>query len=263
MMSEMFSVGKTGVRLLSSKLKKDEWEKIAFSGMSLAKNGKVTNDTHRLHDLRKIDFQKPTYFKNAHQKIDNRFLFTTDINQNYFRTLGVTKTSKKEEIKIADFKLTRNHYLETSREDDNARQKFNEVGEAYSVLRDNTLKQEYNYYFSQDERDLEQYQQQSNKMDYGFLCTTAINQDYYKTLGVSKTATKGEIRMAYFQLAKRYYLNTIPGDANARKKFKEVGEAYSVLSDDNLRQEYDYYCSQNEKDLEQYRQQFNTKQRIK
>ena len=66
--------------------------------------------------------------------------------------------------------------------------------------------------------------------------------DYYGVLGVDKTASKEEIKKAYKRLAKQYHPD-INKEADAETKFKEVSEAYSVLSDDQKRQQYDRFGS--------------------
>jgi molecular chaperone DnaJ len=63
--------------------------------------------------------------------------------------------------------------------------------------------------------------------------------DYYKTLGVDRKASADEIKKAYRQLARRYHPDRNPGDAKAEERFKEISEAYDVLSDPDKRKKYD------------------------
>jgi curved DNA-binding protein len=63
--------------------------------------------------------------------------------------------------------------------------------------------------------------------------------DYYKTLGVDKTATEKDIRQAYRKLARKYHPDVNPGDKAAEEKFKEINEANEVLSDPEKRKKYD------------------------
>lgn len=65
-----------------------------------------------------------------------------------------------------------------------------------------------------------------------------MNKDYYKILGVEQSASKDEIKKAFHKLAHKYHPDKKEGD---EAKFKEIGEAYSVLSDDKRRSEYDAY----------------------
>jgi molecular chaperone DnaJ len=69
----------------------------------------------------------------------------------------------------------------------------------------------------------------------------ATKVDYYKTLGVSNDAKEDEIRKAYRKLARKYHPDLNPGDKPAEEKFKQVQEAYDVLSDSKKRQVYDQH----------------------
>jgi molecular chaperone DnaJ len=66
-------------------------------------------------------------------------------------------------------------------------------------------------------------------------------QDYYELLGVSQSAGKEEIKKAYRKLAMKYHPDRNPGDEEAEAKFKEIGEAYEVLADDQKRAAYDRF----------------------
>jgi molecular chaperone DnaJ len=66
-----------------------------------------------------------------------------------------------------------------------------------------------------------------------------VEKDFYKILGVSKDASDADIKKAYRKLARKYHPDTNSSDATAEKMFKDVSEAYSVLSDPEERQQYD------------------------
>ena len=70
-----------------------------------------------------------------------------------------------------------------------------------------------------------------------------MTKDYYDVLGVSRNADDKEIKKAYRKLAKLYHPDTNPGNKAAEEKFKEVNEAYSVLSDPKKRKMYDQFGS--------------------
>lgn len=65
--------------------------------------------------------------------------------------------------------------------------------------------------------------------------------DYYEVLGIGKNADAKEIKKAYRKLAKKYHPDMNPGDKNAEQKFKEITEAYNILSDDEKKKLYDQY----------------------
>lgn len=68
--------------------------------------------------------------------------------------------------------------------------------------------------------------------------------DYYEILGLKKGASKDEIKKSYRKLALQYHPDRNAGDAEAEKKFKEISEAYAVLSDDKKKQQYDMFGNQ-------------------
>ena len=65
--------------------------------------------------------------------------------------------------------------------------------------------------------------------------------DYYKVLGISKTATDKEVKQAYRKLARKHHPDLNPNDKNAQQKFQEINEANEVLSDIENRKKYDKY----------------------
>lgn len=68
--------------------------------------------------------------------------------------------------------------------------------------------------------------------------------DYYKILGVSKSADKEELKKAFRKLARKYHPDVNPGDKASEEKFKEINEAYEVLSDPDKREKYDRFGTQ-------------------
>jgi len=68
-----------------------------------------------------------------------------------------------------------------------------------------------------------------------------MQKDYYKILGISENASADEIKKIYRTLAKKYHPDANPNNKSAEEKFKEISEAYYVLSDTKKRQEYDQY----------------------
>ncbi|MGD2045454.1 MAG: molecular chaperone DnaJ [Gemmatimonadota bacterium] len=68
---------------------------------------------------------------------------------------------------------------------------------------------------------------------------SAPSKDFYQILGVPEKASQDDIKKAYRKLAKKHHPDANPGDAGAAERFKEIGEAYSVLSDAEKRKQYD------------------------
>ena len=68
--------------------------------------------------------------------------------------------------------------------------------------------------------------------------------DFYEILGVSKSASKEEIKKAYRKLAIKYHPDKNPDDKQAEESFKEAAEAYEILSDPNKRARYDQFGHQ-------------------
>ncbi|MDR0287607.1 MAG: DnaJ domain-containing protein, partial [Clostridiales bacterium] len=69
----------------------------------------------------------------------------------------------------------------------------------------------------------------------------ADKRDFYEVLGISKSASTDEIKKAYRKLAKQYHPDMNPGDKSAEAKFKEVNEAYEILSDPDKKAKYDQF----------------------
>ncbi len=66
-----------------------------------------------------------------------------------------------------------------------------------------------------------------------------VDKDFYKILGVAKDASDADIKKAYRKLARQHHPDTNAGNTASEKKFKDISEAYSVLSDPDERQQYD------------------------
>ena len=66
-----------------------------------------------------------------------------------------------------------------------------------------------------------------------------LSKDFYKILGVSKDVSEAELKKVYRKLAREFHPDANPGDAKAEERFKDISEAYSVLSDKEQRKEYD------------------------
>lgn len=71
-----------------------------------------------------------------------------------------------------------------------------------------------------------------------------MSKDFYKTLGVSKNSSQEEVRKAFKKLARKYHPDVNQGDKSAEEKFKNISEAYDVLSDPKKRSQYDTFGSE-------------------
>lgn len=76
-----------------------------------------------------------------------------------------------------------------------------------------------------------------------------MKRDYYEVLGVDRNASPDEIKKVYRKLAKKYHPDANPGDKSTEEKFKEIAEAYEVLSDPNKRAQYDQFGHEGMKDI--------------
>jgi curved DNA-binding protein len=65
--------------------------------------------------------------------------------------------------------------------------------------------------------------------------------DYYKVLGLDKSAAPDDIKKVYRKLARQYHPDLNPGNEDAKKKFQQINEANEVLSDPEMRKKYDQY----------------------
>ena len=77
--------------------------------------------------------------------------------------------------------------------------------------------------------------------NYTRITLASAKKDYYELLGVNRSASEDDLKKAYRKLALQYHPDRNPDDKQAEEKFKEVSEAYSVLSDAQKRAQYDQF----------------------
>src|SRR6185369_14444455 len=83
----------------------------------------------------------------------------------------------------------------------------------------------------------------------GLMPTAAKKEDYYETLGVKRSSSHDEIRKAYRRLARKHHPDLNPGDKTSEDRFKQIQEAYGVLSDPKKREMYDQVGFYSESDF--------------
>lgn len=86
---------------------------------------------------------------------------------------------------------------------------------------------------------------------FSLLLLALAGRDFYKILGVNRSASKKEIKKAYRKLAMKYHPDKNPDDDTASDKFKEIGEAYEILADDDKRKTYDRHGEEGVKNMQQ------------
>lgn len=87
--------------------------------------------------------------------------------------------------------------------------------------------------------------------------------DWYKILGVGRDADDAQIKTAYRKLAKKYHPDAHPGDEECEARFREITEAYTILSDPAKRKKYEEELSRGQRESDKDRESRSTKQRAK
>ena len=188
LMSTMYSIFRSSFRLYLSKLAKQSNGRSRFLG-SLPKGRKISHISYQDRYFCKICLQKPTKFKETYYKIESRFLQTTVVNHDYYKTLGVSRTATKSDIKVAYFQLAKKYHPDANPGDVNAKQKFQEIAEAYTVLSDDSQRQQYDSYGVSNDEGFQQYQQGQS---YGYSAPQNVNPEevfkkMFEELGLQET----------------------------------------------------------------------------